>query len=102
MAMCRPVSGLPDQRRALIACARSSTYRSSLASRSAMSRKSRPFRASTGAIMIAGGLAARLGLKARFDQLTGDDRRDGQVACGVELRQPGAKPGIVPQPEDQV
>src|ERR1700674_4641902 len=98
MATCFPSRGRPFHRPDLIACARSSTWRSSCASRSAMSRKSRPVRVScTEAIMI-----ARRTLQAGFDQVAGDDRRDGKVPRGIELRQADAKPGIVSQPEDEV
>src|ERR1700686_904303 len=97
MAMCLPWSGFCDQRPALISRARSSTRRSSSALRSATSKKSRPAKAFTEAIMIAGAP-----LEARFDQLTGYDRRDGQVAHRVELREAGPQPGVVPQPDHEI
>src|SRR5260370_7203201 len=41
-------------------------------------------------------------LESRFDQLTGHDRRDGQVAYRVELREAGPQPGIVAQPDHEI
>src|ERR1700716_4110810 len=97
--MCLPFRALADQRPALIACARSINRRSSPASRSAMSMRSRPWRF-TEAIMIPRTPNARL--KSRFDQLAGDDRSHGQVAHGVELGQAGPEPGIVAEPDDEI
>src|SRR5258707_247537 len=95
--MCMPSSGRADQRPALIAWASSIRRRRSARSRSAMSMKSWPCRPFTEAIMIADGP-----LEARFDQVAGDDRRDGQVAHRVKLREAGAQPGVIAQPDHEI
>src|SRR5450759_4058702 len=98
MAMCLPASGLFDQRPALIARARSISLRSSMGSRSAMSMKSRPAMAFfTEAIMTAGQL-----LKQGFGQPTGHDRRGGQVAHRVELREAVPQPGVVAEADHEI
>src|SRR5207302_2996672 len=84
-------------RPALIAWARSRTSRSWARSRSARSMKSRPSSDLTGAIMI-----ACPGLKSRLDKFSSHDRRDRQVAEGIEFRQPDAELRIVAQLEDQI
>src|SRR5260370_12405091 len=61
-----------------------------------MSRMSRPPRPSTGAIMNL------TSLQARFYELTGHDGRDRQVTGRIELWQPGAQPGVIPKPQDEI
>src|SRR5216683_7362353 len=98
MATCFPASGRSVQRPALMSWASASTERSSAGSRSAISRKSLPRRLTTCTDHDAPIDRREAGL----DQLPRDDRRDREVASGIELRQPGAQPGVVPEPEDEV
>src|ERR1700716_2222949 len=99
MAMWRPSSGRSAHRPLLMAWASSSTSLSSSGFRSARSRKSRPCNGLdfTGALMIADDQ-----LKTRFYQLSGYDRRDGQVAQRVELRQSSSELGVVSKSQDQI
>src|SRR5260370_29038725 len=98
MATCFPASGRSVQRPALMAWASSSTEPSSAGSRSAISRKSLPRRLTT----CTDHDAPIDRLEAGLDQLPRDDRRDREVTSGIELWQPGAQRGVVPEPEDEV
>src|SRR5260370_3087283 len=98
MATCFPARGRAVQRPDLIAWASSSTEPSSAGSRSAISRKSLPRRLTT----CTDHDAPIDRLEAGLDQLPRDDRRDREVTSGIELWQPRAQPGVVPEPEDEV
>src|SRR5256712_7427013 len=98
IAMCLPASGRSVRRPALMSWASPSTERSSADSRSAMSRKSLPRRLAT----CRDHDAPPGRLEAGFGQLPCNDRRNREVAGGIELRKLRAQSGIVSQSQYEV